>query len=217
MMLIAVFSAVTLEALIQYGKTKVFRIAESALITGFITGYVLSSDEAWWKFVLAASLAIISKYVIRLRKKHIFNPAGFGIFLTLIFFSAFTQWKGTYVWPVLVPFGIYCAWKIHRLELIIGYAGVSIILFGAQAVLQKVSLGNIFGYFSYFYIFIMLIEPMTTPMRPLRKFLFGAGAAACIFIVTQAGVQFDAELFSLLMMNLVFSVAGRFLDNPRRA
>lgn len=199
--LVAVISAVGIEAFVLYLKTKSLGITESSIITGIIVGYVVSYDEPLWKFVFAAASAILSKYLITFEKKHIFNPAVFGIFLPTIILGASTQWKGTYAWYILVPFGIYFARKIRKLEVLIGYAVISLLLFATQALLQKVSLWNIFGYFSYFYIFVMVIEPKTTPLNPAAKYLFGAGTAALIFILTEAGVRFDVELFSLLVMN----------------
>jgi len=200
---IAIFAAVLIESIILYLTTKSIKITESSIITGMIIGYVLSSDEVWWKFTFAALLAISSKYLIVFKKKHIFNPAAFGIFLSTLILGAATQWNGTYIWYVFVPFGIYFAQKIKKTEIIIGYAIVSLALFGTQAFFQKVPISNIFGYFSYFYIFIMVIEPKTTPFKPMAKYLFGAGTAALIFAFTEVGVRFDAELFSLLLMNIM--------------
>lgn len=199
---VAVISALAVEALILYLKTKKFRITESAIITGLIVGYVLSSDEAWFKFAFASSSAILSKYLFRFQKRHIFNPAALGIFLTLVLLGASAQWKGTYLWYIIVPLGIYFVHKLKKIEVIIGYAIISLLLFGMQAVSQKVSFLNIFGYFSYFYIFVMVIEPKTTPVNSRGKYLFGAGTAALIFILTELGIKFDVELFSLLVMNI---------------
>ncbi|MCK9616129.1 MAG: RnfABCDGE type electron transport complex subunit D [Candidatus Omnitrophica bacterium] len=207
--LIAVIASSALETIILFFKTKTFKITESSVITGLIVGYALSADNVWWNFVLASALGILSKSLIRFRKKHIFNPAGFGIFLALILFGASTQWKGTYLWYIVVPFGFYFAAKIRKIEIITGYAMVSFVLFGAQAILQNVPFWNIFGYFSYFYIFIMVIEPLTTPTRPIGKFLFGALLALLIFILTEIGVKFDAELFSLLALNMAVPVLNK--------
>jgi Na+-translocating ferredoxin:NAD+ oxidoreductase RnfD subunit len=205
----ATFAAVLIESFILYFTTKSFQITESSIITGMIIGYVLSSDEAWWKLALTALVAISSKYLIVFKKKHIFNPAAFGIFLSTLILGAFTQWKGTYMWYVLVPFGLYFAQRIKKMEIIIGYAIISFTLFGTQAFFQKVSSINIFGYFSYFYIFIMVIEPKTTPFKPIAKYLFGAGTAALVFAFTEAGVWFDAELFSLLLMNITVPLLNK--------
>ncbi|MFZ5801403.1 MAG: RnfABCDGE type electron transport complex subunit D [Candidatus Omnitrophota bacterium] len=188
---IAAFWAMAAEAAFLYFKQKSLKITESAIISGLIAGFVLSSDEPGWKLALAAVLAIASKQVIHFRNRHIFNPAACGIFLATVIFGSITEWRGTYLWQVLAPFGIYFAWRMKKLEVLVGYALVALILFGTQA----------FGYSTYFYIFIMVIEPKTTPIRPLGKYLFGVGVAGLIFISTQKGARFDVELVSLLAMN----------------
>lgn len=197
---IAVFFSLSIESAILYLKTKSLRITESSIITGLIIGYVLSSDEVWWRFALASLLAILSKYLLRFHKKHIFNPAGFGIFLSLVF-GASSQWKGTYFWYVLLPFGIYFVLKMRKIEVVIGYAVVALGLFGIQAILRHLPLLDIFGYLSYFFIFVMLIEPMTSPIKSMGKFIFGAGVAGLIFALSELGAQLDVELLSLLIMN----------------
>lgn len=206
---IAALTATLIESLILYLTTKSFKITESSIITGMIIGYVLSSDEAWWKLALAALAAISSKYLILFKKRHIFNPAALGIFLATFILGVHTQWKGTYMWYVLLPFGIYFAQKIKKTEIIVGYAAISLALFGVQAFMQNVSLLSVLGYFSYFYIFIMVIEPKTTPFKAIGKYLFGAGAAALIFILTESGVKFDAELLGLLLMNVAVSLLNK--------
>ncbi len=206
---LAVFSALGIESVILYFRTKVWKITESSIITGLIIGYVLSSDQAWWKFSAACALAILSKHLIVFKKKHIFNPAAFGIFLTLILFGASTQWKGTYAWYILLPFGIYFAQKIGKLNIIIGYLLAFFVLFGTQAVIQKIPLGHILGYLSYFYIFVMIIEPKTSPIKPSEKIIFGVGIAVLIFIFTEIGVRFDVELFSLLILNIAVLLVNK--------
>ena len=70
--IIAVVSALVIESIILYFRTRTLQITESSIITGLIIGYVLSSDELWLKFVFVSLLAIISKYLIRFQNKHIF-------------------------------------------------------------------------------------------------------------------------------------------------
>ncbi|HNW38952.1 MAG TPA: RnfABCDGE type electron transport complex subunit D [Candidatus Omnitrophota bacterium] len=199
----AVLLTLCVEAGALYFRTKTFRLTSSSIITGLIIGYVFSSDQEWWKILAACTLAILSKYLIVFKKKHIFNPAAFGIFLTLILFGAFTQWKGTYLWYILLPAGIYFARKFRKVKIVISYFLVALILFGIQAILQKIPLGHILGYFSYFYIFVMIIEPKTSPVKSREQIIFGSGIAVLIFILTAYGVRFDVELFSLLVLNMV--------------
>jgi Na+-translocating ferredoxin:NAD+ oxidoreductase RnfD subunit len=207
-LIIAVISAAALESIILYLKTKAFQVTASSLITGLIVGYVLSSDEAGWKIIAASIFAILSKHLIRVRGRHIFNPAACGIFLAIVFLGVYTQWRGTFLWYILLPGGLYFSYKIKKIEVIAGYAIVALALFGAQAFFQKAPLWNIFGYLSYFYIFIMVVEPKTTPIKKMGKFIFGAGVAVLIFILTGWGVKFDVELFSLLAMNAAVPLAN---------
>jgi len=199
--ILTIISASIAEGIFLYLKTGFLQVTESAIITGLIVGFVISTDEPFWKLICACVLAIISKRLIYFQKKHIFNPAAFGIFLTVVLFGASLQWKGTFAWHILMPFGIYFIYKIKKVGVIVGYAVVSLILFATGALLQRTPLWNIFGYFSYFYIFVMVIEPKTTPNRLMRQLIFGAGIAILIFILTEARAKFDVELFSLLIMN----------------
>lgn len=199
---IAVISAIGIELIILFFKDKKFRITDSSIISGLIIGFVLSGDNPWWIFLLASFLAICSKYLLQLNRKHLFNPAALGIFLSLILFGASTQWKGTYLWYILLLFGLYFAYRFRKIKVLIGYALTAIGLFGVQALLQKIPLSNISGYLSYFYIFIMMIEPKTTPIKPRGQLLFGISIALLIFILTGAGARFDVELLSLLALNL---------------
>lgn len=199
---LAIISASSIEWIIEYLKNKKIVFSESPVISGLIIGFVLSSDNKWWVFVLASLIAISFKYLIRVNKKHIFNPAALSIFLVTILFNASTQWRGTYLWYILLPAGLYFISKIRKLEVLAGYFLTSIVIFGAQAIMQKMPVFTILGYFSYFYVFVMVIEPKTTPIKPLGKMIFGAGVALLIIIFSEKGVKFDAELCSLLVLNL---------------
>jgi enediyne biosynthesis protein E5 len=199
-----------LESLIIYFKEKKFRLADSAAITGLIIGYVLASSQPWWIFLLASLVAVCSKHIIRVKAKHIFNPAAFGIFSAILLTGAYTQWKGTYAWYILVPFGIYFVSKIRKAEILIGYIVAFFILFGSQAIMQKISLVNILGYLNYFFIFIMLVEPKTTPIYPKGKVIFGVACAVLIFIFAQIGVKVDAELSALIILNLLVPLFNKF-------
>ena len=205
-------SVIIADLVFSYFKDKKISISESSVVSALIIGFVLASDNPWWVIVLASLFAISSKHLICFNKKHVFNPAAFGIFSSILLFGASTQWKGTFDWYILLPVGLYFTFKIRKLELIIGYFITALGLFGMQAVLNKVPLINIFGYLSYFYIFIMLIEPKTTPIKPLAKLAFGIGAAGLIFAFVQAQVRFDSELAALLILNLFVPLLNKIPD-----
>ena len=151
---IAVISALAADYFFMYLKKEELRLDDSSVISGLIIGFLLLSAQPWWIFSLASISAIASKYLIRVNKKHIFNPAAFGILLAVIFFRGFTQWQGASIWYLILPFGIYFVYKVKKLEIIIVYSLAFLILFGIQG----------FGYFNYFFVLVMLIEPKTTPV-----------------------------------------------------
>ncbi len=208
-LLFAVISAAAADSAFTYLKQKRLAITSSSLISGLIIGFVFSSDQRLWVICLACVIAIGSKHLIRIKGRHIFNPAALGIFSVIILLGATTQWRGTYLWYVLVPAGLYFSYKIRKLEIIFSYFLASLILFGGQAMLQKINLLNVFGYLSYFYIFVMAIEPKTTPVNFLGKIVFGTLLATAIFVLTQTGVKFDAELCSLLILNAAVPVLNK--------
>lgn len=212
---ISLIAAVITDSFITYLKTKKIIVTESSIVSGLIVGYVIASDQYWWIISLGSIFAIISKHFIRFKTRHIFNPAGFGILLTILIFNASTQWKGTYIWYIVIPAGIYFIWKIKKLELVASYFIASFILFGAQAAILHTAFSNISGYFSYFFIFIMMIEPMTTPIYKRGKIIFGAGVAIMIFLLYQAKLTIDTELLALLCLNLTVPFLNNTISHLR--
>ncbi|MDP2924520.1 MAG: RnfABCDGE type electron transport complex subunit D [Candidatus Omnitrophota bacterium] len=211
---ISVISAVFLDSLATYLRTKHFIITDSSVISGLIIGYVISSQEPWWKFLFASVFAIGSKHLLRIKNKHLFNPAAFGILSSVILLGAATQWKGTNLWYILVPAGIYFVQKIHKLDIVIGYLVSSLILFGTHTFIQKLPLLDVLKFQNYFFIFIMLIEPKTTPIGKKGKIIFGIAVAALVFILTLCGVAFDAELLCLLILNLAVPALNKLPHWP---
>ena len=123
--------------------------------------------------------------------------------------GASTQWRGAGLWYILVPAGVYFVSKTRKIEVVIGYATAFLALFGAQAFFQKTSLLDVLIYQNYFFIFVMLIEPKTTPTTRRGKVVFGAAVAILVFILTASRVKFEAELLSLLAVNAFFLLLNK--------
>ncbi len=197
----AILFSVLIEAAVLYFKTRKFQITDSSLTSGLIIGYVLSSESSWWMFLAIAACAVGLKRVLRFRGKNLLNPAALGIFLAVLLLRGATEWKGAYEWYILIPAGLYLVNMIKKLEIVWGYFGMSLLLFIPQALMQGSSLLDIPGYFNFFFIFIMLIEPKTTPPTLWPKIIFGAGVALLAFLLTEWGFRYECELFALLVLN----------------
>lgn len=205
----AILFSILVEAAVLYFKTRKFQITDSALTSGLILGYVLSSESPGWMFLAVSVCAVGLKRILRFHGKNLLNPAALGIFLAVLLLKGTTEWKGAYEWYILIPAGLYIAHKIKKLELVWGYFGMSLLLFIPQALAQGTSLMNIPGYFNFFFIFIMLIEPKTTPPTFWPKVIFGAGVALLVFLLTEWGFRYEPELFALLVLNACVPVLNK--------
>ncbi|MDD5226383.1 MAG: RnfABCDGE type electron transport complex subunit D, partial [Candidatus Omnitrophica bacterium] len=158
--------------------------------------------------------------ILRFRGKNLLNPAALGIFLAALLLKGTTEWKGAYEWYLLVPAGFYIVYKIKKMEIVWGYFAMSLLFFIPQALAQSTSLLNIPGYFNYFFIFIMLIEPKTTPPTRWSKVVFGAGVAILVFILTEWGFRYEPELFALLIVNALVPFLNKIpnfkLSTPKK-
>ena len=74
--------------------------------TSGISVAILVRSPMLWPFALCSVMSIMSKYVIRVKGRHIWNPSNFGL-CALFFLAPFavaplnTQW-GNNLWPMLV-------------------------------------------------------------------------------------------------------------------
>src|SRR5678816_674337 len=77
----------------------------SAYITGISVG-ILVRSPAYWPYALCSVISIMSKYVLRVKGRHIWDPSNFGI-AVLLFLAAETMavlsitWGNNY-WSLLV-------------------------------------------------------------------------------------------------------------------
>jgi len=207
--IIAVLATVAAEGLCFFIKSRSFKLTQSSLITGLIIGFVLSSSQEWWLFLLAGFLAIILKHLIRFDGKHIFNPAALGIFLTVVIFNKAAQWHGAYWWGMIIPFGLYFAWKIRKISLVSTYFVTYVLLSLVQWCWFKQPFWNQIYYANWFFIFVMLVEPRTSPFKFTQNVFFGIIVSVFSFILYWVKLPFDADLPALLLGNLIFGLYSR--------
>ena len=170
----------------------------SAYISGISVGILLRSP-ALWPYVVCAALAITSKYVVRYKNRHLWNPSNFAI-CVVIFLAADTvatlsiQW-GNNLWAMLVIWGLGSAIiaRLHRFHICATYVA-SFVLFAAwrawlvgDPFLSELS--PITGPEYQLFIFFMITDPRTT----VRSRLGQCGVA---FVV--AAVEMMLRLHSVI-------------------
>ncbi|HYE75908.1 MAG TPA: hypothetical protein VEF04_21365, partial [Blastocatellia bacterium] len=143
----------------------------SAYISGISIGMLLRSPE-FWPYALCAAISITSKYVIRWRGRHLWNPSNFAICAMLLLApytvaSLSVQW-GNDVWPMLVVWavGSIIIYRLKRFHITLTYVASFIFfafvrtLFTGHAFFAEVA--PITGPMYQLFIFFMITDPPTT-------------------------------------------------------
>jgi hypothetical protein len=194
---IAIGTAIATEILLgrlSYGK---WPHLASAYITGISVGMLIRSPLVW-PFVLASVTSIMSKYVLRVRGQHLWNPSNFGICAMLVLAPASTavlsiQW-GNQIWPMIEVWvlGGVILWRLKRLHICAAYVAA----FAVFAVVRSAATGNplpgtlapITGPMYQLFIFFMITDPRTTVSSALARPLGVKGSQAMV-AVTVAAVE----------------------------
>ena len=94
----------------------------SAYITGISVG-ILVRSPAFWPFALCSLISITSKYVLRVKGRHIWNPSNFGVSAMLflagdVAASLSIQW-GNFLAPMIViwALGAVIIWRLRRFHI----------------------------------------------------------------------------------------------------
>jgi enediyne biosynthesis protein E5 len=143
----------------------------SAYISGISVGILLRSP-AFWPFALCSVLSIMSKYVLRVKERHLWNPSNFGI-CVLLFLAPETvaaltiQW-GNFIWPLIVIWilGSIIIWRAKRIHISVTY----VLSFLAFAFVRSWITGDpwrsevspITGPMYQLFVFFMITDPKTT-------------------------------------------------------
>lgn len=159
--------------------------AESSLITALILALIINPgapSESISFLLLAGLLALASKYILVIRGKHVFNPAAFGVAATALFLGqSATWWVGgnSPMLPFVLIGGILVVRKIRRSDLVLAFLGSALLSTLAPVVIEGGAIlpaltTTLIHASLFFFAFVMLTEPQTTPPRRLGRVLYGA-------------------------------------------
>lgn len=180
----------------------------SAYISGISVGILLRSP-AIWPYVVCAAIAITSKYVVRYKNRHLWNPSNFAI-CAVIFLASDTvatlsiQW-GNNLWAMLViwTLGSTIIWRLRRFHICATYV-VSFVLFAAlrswivgDPLLSELS--PITGPEYQLFIFFMITDPKTTVRSRLGQ-CGVAFAVASVEMVLRLHSSIYAPLYALFLV-----------------
>lgn len=161
-----------------------------------------------WLSLLAGVIAIGSKYVIRWRGKHIFNPANVALVaLALIFDSAWVspgQW-GAAPWLAIALFGIGGAVtkKASRWDVSFAFLGAyAALVIGRSLWLGdplSIPLHQLQSGALLIFAFFMISDPKTTPNARAGRMLYAALVAIVGFTIQFAFYKSAGVIFALVL------------------
>jgi ferredoxin-NADP reductase/Na+-transporting NADH:ubiquinone oxidoreductase subunit NqrB len=194
---------------------------DSALISALILFCIFSPTLDIGKLVVLALVAVFAqatKYVLAIRKRHIFNPAASAaVIVGLIGVAHASWWIATpALLPVTILGSLLVLYKTRRIAMGVLFVCLAYVLAVAYGTLQ----GEQFGYMLttaltswplFFFAGFMLSEPLTLPPRKKQQLML-AGIVALIFTAPlHIGSFTMTPEIALVLGNII-----AFFMSPRR-
>ncbi len=215
-LIVGTFFLLAVGEVVNFLFAKVFHVpanAESFYITALILALTFdpgNPSTVALPFAIMIVVAMASKFLVAINKKHFFNPVAFAMVAMSYAGMSASWWVGGSVW--LLPFTIFGGFliirKIHRFDLVFAFIGALILSHVGNIILSggsiMSSLGNLFVHAPvFFFASVMLTEPLTTP--PLRKMRIAYGVVTGFLFapwVHVGGFYFTPEL-ALIAGNII--------------
>ncbi len=196
----------------------------SAYITGISVGILLRSP-AFWPFALCAALSITSKYAVRLRGRHLFNPSNFGICALLFLASESVaglsiQWGNNFAALIVIwILGSLILWRAKRFQITATY----VVSFFLLALLRAHITGDpwqsevapITGPMYQLFMFFMITDPKTT-LKSRKGQCAVAVAVAVVEFLMRLDQSVYAPLYALFVVGPPALLIEMWIDARRK-
>src|SRR5918999_676877 len=218
--LVAVLTSAILEVGIALRRQRVLMWPASALLTGNGVAFILrvpgTEHGDWWSmhgawiFAATSAVALLSKYVITFRGRHVFNPSNFGLSPVFLLLGPEQADPLEFWWGPLSPAlvvalvlivagGPAILGRLHLTEVAIGFwlafaAGLGVLAVSGHAMTAAWHVGPIEGFDFWWtlvaspeilvFLFFMITDPRTIPTSKAgrRAYAVGVGLLATLLI-----------------------------------
>lgn len=221
--MLAIVTSIVAELILGRIFLKKWPHLASAYITGISVGILLRSPF-FWPYILCSLLSITSKYVLRVKGRHIWNPSNFGI-SAMVFLAAESvatlsiQW-GNNLGAMLVIWilGSVIIWRLRRFHICATY----VVSFIALAFLRTWITGDpllseispVTGPEYQLFIFFMITDPKTT-VRSKKGQCLVAVAVAVVEMLLRLDQSVYAPFYALFMVGPLALLIEMWLNSSR--
>jgi Na+-translocating ferredoxin:NAD+ oxidoreductase RnfD subunit len=181
--IVAVSVSVILDIICSLFERRKRILPDGAVITGLIIALILSTTSSWLIVAATSFISILSKHLLVHKKKPIFNPAVFGLLLSIIIFQSQQSWWGAFgdlpTWTILILLiaGYIATNRINKFPQVFSFLGI---YFALLYFMGSRHIGNVpdalqppFINATLFFAFLMLTDPPTSPAKVKDQIIFG--------------------------------------------
>jgi len=243
--LVALGTCAVLEVGIAFFRHQVLMWPASALLTGNGVAFILrvpgTEHGDWWTlhgawiFAGTAAIALLSKHVIRVHGRHIFNPSNFGLVVCFLALGKFRADPLDFWWGPMSPWmalalgvivvgGFAILTRLRLLALAITFwltfaAGMALLAVSGHSMSARWHVGPITGWDFWWllvtspeiliFLFFMITDPKTIPDGHSGRLVYavGVGLLATLLIAPQT-TEFATKVAVLTALALVCAARG---------
>jgi len=252
--LAAILTCAVIEVALTFRQTRSFVWPASAMLTGSGVALILRVDtpagdhwstDGWWLFAAIAGLSLLSKYVIRYRGSHVFNPSNIGLVVAFVVLGSSRVepldfwWAPLDAWmiaayAVIIAGGLLITRRLHLLALAASFwvafsIGIGVLAGSGHCFTANWAFEPVCGADFWrvvvtspevlIFLFFMITDPKTVPSGRVGRVVFGVlvAAVSTLLIAPQTN-EFGAKvglLAGLVVMCAVRPILDRVLPEPR--
>jgi Na+-translocating ferredoxin:NAD+ oxidoreductase RnfD subunit len=195
--IVAIVAAVSVDVICGLIEKRKRIFPDGAVITGLIVASILSLTTSPWMVAGVSVISILSKHLLTHKKKPVFNPAAFGLLVSIPLFQTEQSWWGAFgdlpAWLLVLPVigGYLVVNRINKFPQVFTFLGTYFVLLfvlGTGVVhigtsnLDAAGLSDVlrppFVNAAVFLALFMLTDPPTSPAKTRDQIVFGFLSAA---------------------------------------
>ena len=255
--LAAIFTCAILEIAITFQQSRAFVWPASAMLTGSGVALIMRvvgtpvgqpwSTYAWYVFAVVAGLSLLSKYVIRYRGTHVFNPSNIGLVVAFLVLGSSRAepldfwWAPLNAWmlaayAVITIGGLLITRRLHLLGLAAAFwvtlaLGLGTLAASGHCMVARWSFEPVCGADYWrsivaspevlIFLFFMITDPKTVPTGQVGRVAFGVLVAVVSTLLMAPQTDEFGTKVALLSGLVVLCAARPLLDRlipePRSA
>jgi Na+-translocating ferredoxin:NAD+ oxidoreductase RnfD subunit len=244
----AIGTCFILEVAIAFRQTRSFIWPASAMLTGSAVALIMRvvgtqpddhwTTYGWYVFAVVAGLSLLSKYVIRYRGSHIFNPANIGLVVAFVVLGSTRVEPLDFWWAplnlpmilayaVIIVGGLLITRRLHLLLLAATFwvalnLGVGTLAASGHCMTTRWSFAPVCGFDFWrsivtspevlIFLFFMITDPKTVPGGRVGRMVFGLGVAVVSTLLMAPQTDEFGTKVGLLAGLVIMCAARPFLE-----